>query len=71
MTNTDSKGNYLVVDDVKNIVIYNVSQRRIQRTIPHKDGQVKLNVYPAKEGHILVSEYNKKEKYTRFSIETL
>jgi hypothetical protein len=28
-------------------------------------------VFPAKEGHVLVSEYNKKEKYTRYSIEAL
>jgi hypothetical protein len=34
-----------------------------------KDGNLKINVYPAKEGHIMVSEYNRKEKTTRFSIE--
>ena len=40
-------------------------------TIPHKDGNVKINVFPAKEGHMMVAEYNKKEKFTRFSIEAL
>lgn len=71
VVNSDTKTNYLVIDDAKDILIYNVNKRRVQRTIPHKDGQVKTNVYPAKEGHVLVSEYNKKEKYTRFSIEAL
>jgi hypothetical protein len=41
------------------------------RTIQHKDGSIKTSVYPAKEGHIMVSEYNRKGKYTRFSIEAL
>lgn len=71
VVNSDTKTNYLVIDDTKDILIYNVNKRKVQRTIPHKDGQIKTNVYPAKEGHVLVSEYNKKEKYTRFSIEAL
>jgi len=71
VVNSDTKTNYLVIDDSKDILIYNVNKRSVQRTIPHKDGQIKTNVYPAKEGHVLVSEYNKKEKYTRFSIEVL
>jgi len=41
------------------------------RTIPHKNGSVKINVFPAKEGHMMVAEYDRKEKYTRFSIEAL
>jgi hypothetical protein len=28
-------------------------------------------IFPAKEGHIMVAEYNRKEKYTRVSIEAL
>jgi hypothetical protein len=43
----------------------------VVRTIAHKDGGIKTYVFPAKEGHIMVSEYNKKGKYTRVSIETL
>jgi len=43
----------------------------LQRTIPHKDGDTKITVFPAKDGYIMVSEYNKKEKYTKFSIEAL
>jgi hypothetical protein len=71
VTNPGTKTNYFIVDDAKNIVIYNANQKKILRTIPHKEGDVKTNVYLAKEGHILVSEYNQKEKYTQFSIEAL
>jgi len=71
VTNSGTKSNYLIVDDVKNIVIYNVTQRKVQRSIQHKEGKLKTDVYPAKEGYILVSEYNQKEKYTQFSIEAL
>jgi hypothetical protein len=71
VVNPDSKINYMIIDDEANIYIYNVNGKKIMRTIPHKDGNVKINVYPAKEGHMMVSEYNRKEKYTRFSIEAL
>ena len=71
VVNPDTKNNYMIVDDEQNIYIYNVNTKKIMRTIPHKDGNVKTNVYPAKEGHIVVSEYNRKEKYTRFSIEAI
>jgi len=69
--NSDTKTNYLVIDDEKNIFIYNVNKKQVVRTIPHKDGGIKTYVYPAKEGHIMVSEYDKKEKSTRISIEAL
>lgn len=71
VSNATSKSNFLIVDDLKNIVIYNVNLKKIVRTVPHKDGNVNINIFPAKEGHIMVSEYNKKEKYTRLSIEAL
>jgi hypothetical protein len=69
--NPDTKTNYMIIDDEENIYIYDVTTKKVMRTIPHKDGNVKINVYPAKEGHMMVSEYNRKEKYTRFSIEAL
>jgi hypothetical protein len=69
--NPDTKSNYMIIDDEANIYIYNVNSRKVVRTIPHKDGNIKINVYPAKEGYMMVSEYNRKEKYTRFSIEAL
>lgn len=71
VVNPDSKSNYIIIDDEVNIYIYNVNAKKTVRTIPHKDGNVKVNVFPAKEGHMMVSEYNRKEKYTRFSIEAL
>jgi len=71
VVNQDTKSNYMIIDDEENIYIYNVNAKKVMRTIPHKDGNVKVNVYPAKEGHMMVSEYNRKEKFTRLSIEAL
>lgn len=71
VSNSETKVNYVVVDDTKDIVIYNINQKKVTKTIRHKEGKSIINVYPAKEGHIMISEYNKKEKYTRFSIEAL
>jgi len=70
-TNSDTKTEYIIIDDAKDISIYNVNQKKVARTIPHKDGKVYTYVFPAKEGHIMISEYNKKERYTRVSIEAL
>lgn len=71
VTNSDTKNDYVIVDDIKDIVIYNITKKKVARTISHKDGSIRTNVFPAKEGHVMVAEYNKKEKYTRFSIESL
>jgi hypothetical protein len=71
VANSDTKTNYLILDDTKDIFIYNVNQKKVVRTIAHKDGNIRTYVFPAKEGHVMVSEYNKKEKYTRYSIEAL
>lgn len=71
VSNTDTKTDYLIVDDIKDIVIYNVTGGKVARTIPHRDGSVRTNVFPAKEGHVMVTEYNRKEKFTRVSIEAL
>lgn len=71
VTNSDTKTDYMVIDDTKNIFIYNINQKKIARTIPHKDGNSLFSVFPAKEGHVMVAEFNKKEKQTRLSIEAL
>jgi hypothetical protein len=71
VTNPDTKTNYLIVDDYTNILIYNVNQKKLARTIPHKEGKVFTAVFPAKEGHVMVSEYNAKARQTRLSIEAL
>ena len=69
--NPDIKNNYVIINDDENIYLYNVGNKKVMRTIPHKDGNIKINVYPAKEGHMMISEYNRKGRYTRFSIEAL
>jgi hypothetical protein len=69
--NTETKTNYIIIDDEDNTYIYNVNGKKVMRTIQHKDGRIKTRISPAKEGHIMVAEYNRKEKYTRLSIEAL
>lgn len=71
LENPDSKNSYIIADDSKNIMIYNVNQQKVTRTIPHKAGNLRTTVVPAKDGHFMVIEYNKKEKYTSLSIEAL
>jgi hypothetical protein len=71
VTNPDKKTSYLIFDDNNNITIYNVDQKKVMRTIPHWNGAVETSVFPAKEGHILVAQDNRKEKTRRFSIEAL
>jgi hypothetical protein len=71
VTNSVTKTDYLVIDDNTNIFIYNINQKKIARTIPHQDKTSTISVFPAKEGSVMVSEYNIKEKTTRLSIESL
>ena len=69
--NSDTRTEYLVIDKPKDIDIYNINQKKIARTIPHQEGNNILTVYPAKEGYVMVYDFNKKEKTTRLSIEAL
>jgi len=71
VTNSETKTNYLVVSDKNNVHVYNVNQQKVIRTIPRKEGDVVTTIYPAKEGHIMVSEYNKQERSRKVSIESL
>ena len=71
VSNSDNHTNYMVVDDRKNIEIYNINQNKMARTIPHKADNNLVTVFPAKEGYMMVYEFNKKEKTTRLSIEAL
>jgi outer membrane protein assembly factor BamB len=71
VTSSDTKTTYLIVSDLKNVQIYNVNEKKVIRTIPHKDGNIHTAIYPAKEGHVIIAEYNKKERTTRFSIEAI
>ncbi len=71
VTNDESKNSYLVARDEKSTQIYNTEKRKIIRTVPYKKDGSSLLIGPAKEGYIMVIENNKKEKYTRLSIEKL
>lgn len=71
VSNSDTRTNYMVVDDHKAIQIYNVNQNKTARTIPHKEANNLVTILPAKEGYMMVYEFNKKEKTTRLSIEAL
>lgn len=71
VNNSDTRTEYLVVSDRKDINIYNINQKKIARTIAHKEGNSMVNVFPAKEGYVMVYEYDLKEKTTRLSIESL
>jgi hypothetical protein len=59
------------VNEKKNSSIYNITSNKLVRTIPLKDQAVSRSIFPAKEGHVMIREYNSKEKYTRVSIEAL
>ena len=71
VSNPDSRSNYLIVDGAKDINIYNVNQKKVARNVPHKAGKNLVAIYPAKEGSIMVYEFDLKEKTTRLSIESL
>jgi hypothetical protein len=70
-TDPEKKNTHLIINDKKNIFIYSLNGKKVVRTIPHKEGGTYTYVFPAKEGHIMVSEYNKKAKSTTVSIESL
>ena len=71
VSNAATRSNFLIVDEPKNVTIYNVEKRKVVRQVPHRDGGVSTYIFPAKEGHIMVMEYNRKAKETRLSIEAL
>lgn len=71
VSNPDAHANYLIVDGAKDINIYNVNQKKVARNVPHKAGKTVVSIMPAKEGSIMVYEFDLKEKTTRLSIESL
>ncbi len=64
--NTNSKTHYLIVDDGENSSIYNVNSKKVVRKVPAKDGNATRKILPAKEGYIMVSEYNKRKNLPGF-----
>lgn len=68
-TVSDSK--YLVIRSKKHIYIYDIEEKRFRKTMPLKEGKSNLEIFKAKEGHIMLSEYNSEDGTTMLSIETL
>jgi hypothetical protein len=78
VTNTITNKHFVVIKDIKTITIYNVTDNNVVRTIQiYKNrydrltNKLAIDVLPAKEGHILVTEYDKNTKSTRYAIEAL
>jgi hypothetical protein len=69
--NAETKNIYLIISDKKNFFVHSMNAKKVIRTIPRKDGNTFTYIYPAKEGHIMVSEYDRKERATTVSIEAL
>ena len=69
--NAASEETYITTEGADEIIIYSLQKKKIVRTIPAKDGKIRTKVFPAKAGHLMIVETNKKEKYTRLSIELL
>lgn len=62
---------YFINSDSKVHSIYDIKGKKVSRTVPVSDKGSRIGISPAKDGHIMVLEYNKKEKYTRVSIESI
>ncbi|MCP9753219.1 DUF6770 family protein [Ferruginibacter sp. HRS2-29] len=71
MYNPATKSEVIIYSDDKSYQIYSVAQNKISRSIPTKVSKSTLRVFGAKEGHIMIMENNKKEKYTKLSIEAI
>ena len=72
ISNAADKSDFVLADDDKKVVIYSLQKNAIIKTIPHKESRnVTLDVFSAKEGHILIVEYNKKDKTRTLSIEKI
>ncbi len=72
-TDYDTKTSYVVIDDYSDIFIYNVTQNKLVRKIPHATGSMYTGVYtdinPAKDGHMLVSRSG--FGWTTYSVEAI
>lgn len=69
--NPETQNTYLIISDKSNFFIYSNNAKKVIRTIRRKEGNYFTYIYPAKEGHIMVSEYNRRERSTTVSIEAL
>ncbi len=72
IANATNNNNYLIIDDKEYVTIFDVTKNKVVKTINHKeDRRTTIEVSGAKEGHIMIIEYNKKEKTTKLSIEAI
>lgn len=62
---------YFLFTDAKQLSVYNVAKQKVMRTISLKDGKESLKIFPAKQGYLMIQQYNSKEKSTQLSIEAL
>ncbi|MBW8685112.1 DUF6770 family protein [Chitinophaga rhizophila] len=71
LNNPETRVPYLIIKTEKDIVIYNVQDKKVVRKIAKKLGNVTTSIYPAKDGHIIISEYDEKKQSTKLSIEAV
>lgn len=71
VSSNEAKNSHLILNDSRKIIVYNLKKHKEERSIAIKDGSIRTDVFPAKEGHIMIAEYDKKAKSTTISIESL
>jgi hypothetical protein len=68
---TVNQNKYLVINDREDIFVLDIPNKSLVKKIPHKQGDNKVEVFKAKEGHIMLSEHNSEDGSTKLSIEAL
>lgn len=68
--NSNTKKEFLVIDDTQIVTFYDVDQQKVIKAVPRWRGKQDTYVSVAKEGYIMVTEYNKKEKFTKISLQS-
>ncbi len=71
LSSPEDKATYVILQDYKDSKIYSVEKKKILRTVPKTDKNFYTSLSPAKEGHIMVIETDRKARTTRLSIEKL
>lgn len=69
--NPATKSDVIIFRDADAYNIYSLAKKQVVRKIPYNMGKSAIRVFGAKEGHIMVLENNRKEKYTKLSIEPI
>jgi hypothetical protein len=66
-----TKSDVIIFKDADAYNIYSLAKKQVIRKIPYYVGKSSIRVFGAKEGHIMVLENNRKERYTKLSIEPI